>query len=91
MSYNVSTEQSNEGPSQSEGIVRSVSPATEQFSEGPGPRPAGIAGSAHAALSLRWVHLPFRWFCHDAAQYWRFNVCASIHYRCAKFCLTFLN
>ena len=48
MSHNVSTEQSNEGPSQSGGIVRSVSPATmaEQFSEGPGPRPGGIAGSA---------------------------------------------
>ena len=55
------------------------------------PGGGGIAGSAHAALSLRCVHLPFRWFCHDAAHYWYFNVCASIHYRCAKFCLTFLN
>ena len=91
MSHNVSTEQSNEGPSQSGGIVRSVSPATGQFSEGPGPCPAGIARSPHAALSLRWVHLPFRWFCHNVAQHWCFNVCASIHYRCAKFCLTFLN
>ena len=45
----ITTKQSNEGPSQSGGgIVRSVSPATmaEQFSEGPGPRPGGIAGSA---------------------------------------------
>ena len=29
-----------------------------------------------------------RCFCHDAAHYWCFNVCASIEYRCAKFCLT---
>ena len=48
MSHNVSIEQSNEGPSQSGGIIRSVSPATmaEQFSEGPGPRTWGIVGSA---------------------------------------------
>ena len=23
---------------------------------------------AQADLSLRWAHMPFRWFCHDAAQ-----------------------
>ena len=45
------TEQSNEGPSQTGGgggIVRSVSPVplAEQSGEGPGPRPGGITGSA---------------------------------------------
>ena len=47
MSLTVATEQSNEGHSSSVGIVRSVSPASlaEQFSEGPGPQPGGIAGS----------------------------------------------
>ena len=47
MSLTVDTEQSNEGHSSSEGIVRSVSPASlaEQISEGPGPQPGGIAGS----------------------------------------------
>ena len=47
MSLTVATEQSNEGHSSSVGIVRSVSPVSlaEQFSEGPGPQPGGIAGS----------------------------------------------
>ena len=37
------TEQSNEAPSQTGGIVRSVSPVplAEQSGEGPGPRPGG--------------------------------------------------
>ena len=26
---------------------------------------------AQADLSLRWVHMPFCWFCHEAAQIWK--------------------
>ena len=26
---------------------------------------------AQVDLSLRWAHMPFCWFCHDAAQLWR--------------------
>ena len=25
-------------------------------------------GDAQADLSLRWAHMPFCWFCHEAAQ-----------------------
>ena len=27
-----------------------------------------IKGHAQADLSLRWAHMPFCWFCHEAAQ-----------------------
>ena len=28
---------------------------------------------AQADLSHRWVHMPFCWFCHKAAQFWQFS------------------
>ena len=53
--FDQTTEQSNEGPSLSGGIVRSVGPVSlaEQSSEGPDPRPGGIAGSAASKRGVK--------------------------------------
>ena len=32
---------------------------------------------AQAGLSLRWAHMPFCWFCHDAAHFHKIN---QIHF-----------
>ena len=38
------------------------------------------ADSEESDLSLRWAHMPFCWFCHEAAHVYSWNHYASKHY-----------
>ena len=50
--------------------INKIACAPSEDSDQPGHPPSLI--TAQADLSLRWAHMPFCWFCHEAAHIYLF-------------------